>query len=83
MTAHSFQGFWPFLGPPREASLGEILRDPGFRDPENLLDDDSREWRPTEEWECGGDPTGLSTGVEWNDVAVFSPSWESRDGLCT
>ena len=26
---------------------------------------------------------GLSTGVEWNELVVFSPSWESLDGLCT
>lgn len=59
------------------------MRDPGFKEPEKRLEEDSREWRPTEEWEWGGEPMGLSTGVEWKDVVVFSPSWESRDGLCT
>lgn len=57
-----------------------------MREPENRVEADSREWRPREEleWEWGGEPKGLCSGLEWNEFVVFSPSWdESRDGLCT
>ena len=36
-----------------------------------------------EEWEWHGEAMGLSAGVEWTEVAVLSPSWESREGLWT
>jgi hypothetical protein len=48
--------------------------------PEKRLEEESL---PTEEWEWRGDAMGLSAGVEWTDVAVFSPSCESLEGLCT
>lgn len=48
--------------------------DPGRSDPENRVEDEFLECRP-------GDPFGDNTGVEWNELVVFSPSWESRDGL--
>ena len=51
-----------------------------MRWPEKRLEEESL---PTEEWEWRGDAMGLSAGVEWTEVAVFSPSWESREGLCT
>jgi hypothetical protein len=61
------------------------LREPGLKEAEKRVEEDSREWGPREEleWECGGEPMGLSTGVEWNELVVFSPSWESLEGLCT
>lgn len=64
------------------ASFGEILRDPppGLIDPEKRVEEDSREWWPTEEWEWGGDPIGLITGVDWDEALVRTPSC---DGLWT
>lgn len=58
-----------------------MSKEAGLREPEKRVEE---EWGPTEEEECGGEPAGLRTGVEWKELVVFSPSWEdSRDGLCT
>lgn len=37
-----------------------------LREPENRVEADSREWRPREEleWEWGGEPNGLCSGLE-------------------
>ena len=77
----SFHGFQPFLC----ELLLLFLREPGLREPEKWVEVDSREWGPREEleWEWGGEPIGLSTGLELKEFVVFSPSWESLDGLCT
>ena len=50
------------------------------------MEEDSRECGPSEEleWEWGGEPNGLCSGLEWKELEVFSPSLdESREGLWT
>lgn len=81
----SFHGFQLLLRFDEPLLLPPPLPPLCLREPEKRVDVDSREWGPREELEVewGGDPFGLSTGVEWNEFVVFSPSWESRDGLWT
>lgn len=89
MTSQSFQDLSDLWRPARLAAAaaapsGVTLREAaGLREPEKRVEEESREWRPTEEWEWGGEAVGLRIGVEWKEADVFSPSWESLEGLWT
>ena len=70
----------PCGAPLRPAALSPALEPDRLGWPEKRLEEESL---PTEEWEWRGEAMGLSAGVECTEVAVLSPSWESREGLWT
>lgn len=59
------------------------MRELDFRDAEARDCEKSREREDVEKaagWR--GEPMGLRMGVDWKE-RLESPSWESREGLCT